>query len=83
MYIQAQMAFLRIVSDQAWTQANSVQHGAVIKANLGSTEFHYPSFREEQYMRQLNVLMLYRYSVPVLFKQSDLAENLVKLHELI
>jgi hypothetical protein len=36
MYIQAQMAYQRIVSDQAWTQANSVQHGAVIKANLGT-----------------------------------------------
>ncbi len=36
MYIQAQMAYQRIVSDQAWTQANSVQHGAVIKANLGN-----------------------------------------------
>jgi hypothetical protein len=35
MYIEAQMAYQRIVTDQAWTQANSAQHVALLKANIG------------------------------------------------
>jgi hypothetical protein len=37
MYIEAQMVYQRIVTDQAWTQPGSAQQqeGAVLKANIG------------------------------------------------
>ena len=38
MYIEAQMAYQRIVADQAWSQPSSAHHqqqGAVLKANIG------------------------------------------------